>query len=34
MRKCEQASDEMVKDVNGQTLHEGFQVMRWAEYLE
>ena len=31
----EQARDEMVKDVNGQILHEGLEVKwRWAEYFE
>ena len=34
VRKCEQARDEMVKDVNGQILRDGVEVRRWAEYLE
>ena len=35
MRECEQARDEMVKDVNGQILCDGVEVRRrWAEYLE
>ena len=34
MKKCEQARDEMVKDVNGQILREGVEVRRWAEYFE
>ena len=31
VRKDEQASDEMVKDVNGQILRDGVEVRRWAE---
>ena len=32
---CEQARDEMVKDVNGQILRDGVDVRRrWAEYFE
>ena len=35
MRNGEQARDEMVKDVNGQILHDGVEVRRrWAEYFE
>ena len=35
MRKGEQAREEMVKDVNGQILHDGVEVRRrWAEYFE
>ena len=34
MRKCEQARDEMVKDVKGQILRDGVEVWRWAEYVE
>ena len=35
VRKAEQARDEMVKDVNGQILHDGVEVRRrWAEYFE
>ena len=35
MRKGEQAWDEMVKDVNGQILHDGVEVRRrLAEYFE
>ena len=35
MRKCEQAREEMVKDVNGQILRDGVEVRRrWAEYFE
>ena len=35
MRKCEPARDEMVKDRNGQILHDGVEVRRrWAEYFE
>ena len=35
MRKGEQASDEMVKDVNGQILRDGVELRRrWAEYFE
>ena len=34
-RKGEQARDEMIKDVNGQTLRDGVEVRRrWAEYFE
>ena len=33
--KGEQARDEIVKDVNGQILHDGVEVRRrWAEYIE
>ena len=28
VRKAEQATDEMVKDVNGQILHDGVEVRR------
>ena len=35
MRKGEQPRDEVVKDVNGQTLRDGVEVIkRWAEYFE
>ena len=35
MTKGEQASDEMVKDVNGQILWDNFEVRRrWAEYIK
>ena len=34
MRKGEQAKAEMVKDVNGQILRDGFEVRRWAEYFK
>ena len=35
VRKGEQAREEMVKDVNGQILHDGVEVRRrWAEYFE
>ena len=35
VRKGEQAREEMVKDVNGQILHDGIEVRRrWAEYFE
>ena len=35
MRKCEQARDEMVKDVNGQILRDCVEVRRrWADYFE
>ena len=35
MRKGEQASDEMVKDVNGHILRDGVEVRRrWAQYFE
>ena len=35
VKKCEQARDEMVKDVNGQILLDGVEVRRrWAEYFE
>ena len=35
VRKGEQASEEMVKDVNGQILRDGVEVRRrWAEYFE
>ena len=35
MRKGEQTREEMVKDVNGQILHNGIEVRRrWAEYFE
>ena len=35
VRKGEPAREEMVKDVNGQTLHNGVEVRRsWAEYFE
>ena len=35
VRKCEQARDEMVKDVNGQILRDGIEVRRrWAQYFE
>ena len=35
MRKGEQAREEMVKDVNGQTLRDGVEVRRrWAVYFE
>ena len=35
MRKCEQAREEMVKDVNGQILRDGVEVRkRWAQYFE
>ena len=35
MRKGEQAREEMVKDVNGQILHDGVELRRrWAEYFE
>ena len=35
MRKGEQATDEMVKDVNDQILRGGVEVRRrWAEYFE
>ena len=35
VRKDEQATDEMVKDVNGQILWEGVKVRRrWAEYCD
>ena len=33
VRKGEQAKDEIVKDVNGQILHDGVEVRRWAEYF-
>ena len=34
VRKSEQASQEMVKDVNGQILRDGVEVRRrWAEYF-
>ena len=33
MRKGEQVRDEIVKDVNGQILHDSVEVMRWAEYF-
>ena len=35
MRKCEQARDELVKDVNGRIFCDGVEVRRrWAEYFE
>ena len=35
VRNGEQARDEMVKDVNGQTLRDGVEVRRrWEEYFE
>ena len=35
VRKAEQTTDEMVKDVNGQILCDGLDVRkRWAEYFE
>ena len=35
VRQCEQARDEMVKDLSGQILRDGVQVRRrWAEYFE
>ena len=35
VRKGEQVREEMVKDVNGQILHDGIEVRRrWAEYVE
>ena len=35
VRKCEQAREEMVKDVNGQILRYGVEVRRrWAQYFE
>ena len=35
VRKCEQARQEMVKDVNGQILCDDIEVRRrWAEYFE
>ena len=34
MRKGEQARDSMVRDVNGQILHDGVEVRRLAEYFE
>ena len=34
VKKCEQARDEMVKDVNGEILSDGVEVKRWAEYFE
>ena len=35
VRKCEQARDEMVKDVNLQILRDGVEMTRrWAEYFE
>ena len=35
VRKCEQARDEMVEDVNGQILRDGVEVRRrLAEYFE
>ena len=35
VRKAEQATDEMVKDVNGQILCDGLDVRkRWAEYFD
>ena len=35
VRKCEQAMDKIVKDVNGQILRVGVEVTsRWAEYFE
>ena len=35
VKKGEQARDEMIKDVNGQVLHDGVEVRRrWAEYFE
>ena len=35
VRKCEQAREEMVKDVNGQILRDGVKVRRrWAEYFD
>ena len=34
VKKCAQARDEMVKDVNGQILRDGVEVRRrWAEYF-
>ena len=35
VRKCEQARDEIVNDVNGQILRDGVEVRRrWAEHFE
>ena len=35
VRKGQQVREEMVKDVNGQTLRDGVEVRRrWAEYFE
>ena len=35
VKKCEQARDEMVKDVNGQILRDSAEVRRrWDEYFE
>ena len=35
VRKCEQAREVMVKDVNGQILRDGVEAKRrWAEYFE
>ena len=34
VKKCEQARDEMVMDVNGKMLRDGVEVRRrWAEYF-